>query len=73
MFPRDESGGAERTAARLPGLAGPSRILGRQGISNGNDKKKWIGKESAQRQSTTIRFVYNLKIVSLIKGVLSEV
>ena len=40
MFPRDESGGAERTAARLPGLAGPSRILGRQGISNGNDKKK---------------------------------
>ena len=56
MFPRDESGGAERTAARLPGLAGPSRILGRQGISNGNDKKKrQNGKESAQRQSTTLR------------------
>ena len=54
MFPRDIGGGAERTAARIPGLAGPSRILGSQKISDGNDKKKG-GRESAQQQSAIIR------------------
>ena len=45
MFPRDIGGGAERTAARIPGLAGPSRILGSQKISDGNDKKGGMEKK----------------------------